>query len=158
MSISRYLKKFDSWMACAYKADKGTSGYEYPHERYVIYHYVFFGSAKIAKPFSDDVTVIKANGKLIDVKKYYKEHNVFQFLEDTSMWGFNKLSDSDDWDGKLVTENKIIPKSESVLVCLDGSPIVNEITLTRYDFDELSIGKEYDIMLNNGVLALFTRK
>jgi len=107
---------------------------------------------------SDDVTVIKANGKLIDVKKYYKEHNVFQFLEDTSMWGFNKLSDSDDWDGKLVTENKIIPKSESVLVCLDGSPVVNEITLTRYDFDELSIGKEYDIMLNNGVLALFTRK
>ena len=157
MTISRYLKKFNTWMACAYKADKDTAGYEYPHERYVIYHYVYHGSAKIAKPFTDDVTIIKANGKLIDVKKFYKQHNIFHFLEDTSMWGFNKMSDYDDWDGKLVDDDKIKVDSESVLVCLDGNPIVNNIELKKYDFDELSIGKEYDIMLNNGVLALFTR-
>tara|TARA_B100000424_G_C22582430_1_gene327315 strand:+ start:49 stop:273 length:225 start_codon:yes stop_codon:yes gene_type:complete len=73
------------------------------------------------------------------------------------MWGFNKMSDYDDWDGKLVDDDKIKVDSESVLVCLDGNPIVNNIELKKYDFDELSIGKEYDIMLNNGVLALFTR-
>ena len=73
MIISRYMKKFDSWMACAYKADEGTAGYEFPHERGVIYQYVYYGSAKIAKPFSDDVTIIKANGKLIDVKKKENE-------------------------------------------------------------------------------------
>ena len=32
-----------------------------------------------------------------------------------------------------------------------------ETYIKKYDFDELSIGNEYDIMLNNGVLALFTR-
>ena len=74
------------------------------------------------------------------------------------MWGFNKMSEGDDWSGKLLGDWKIKIKSESVLVCLDGSPSVNNITLTRYDFDELSIGKEYDIMLNSGVLALFTKK
>ena len=58
MTISRYLKKFKTWMSCAYKADKGTAGYEYPHERYVIYHYVYYGSAKIAKPFTDGSAVI----------------------------------------------------------------------------------------------------
>ena len=47
MTISRYLKKFKTWMSCAYKADKDTAGYEYPHERYVIYHYVYYGSAKL---------------------------------------------------------------------------------------------------------------
>ena len=157
MTISRYLKKFKTWMSCAYKADKGTAGYEYPHERYVIYHYVYYGSAKIAKPFTDDVTIIKANGKLIDVKKFYKQHNIFHFSEDTSMWGFNKMSDGDDWNGELLGDGKIKINSESVLVCLDGEPVVNNIKLRKYDFDELSIGKEYDIMLNSGVLALFTK-
>ena len=157
MIISRYMKRFDSWMSCAYKADEGTAGYEFPDERGVIYQYVYYGSAKIAKPFSDDVTIIKANGKLIDVKKFYRQHNVFHFVENTSMWGFNTLNDDDDWDGKLVVEDKIKVDSESVLICLDGHPIVNDIELKKYDYDELLIGKEYDILLNSGVLALFTK-
>ena len=81
----------------------------------------------------------------------------YDFLEDTSMWGFNTLNDDDDWDGKLVVEDKIKVDSESVLICLDGHPIVNNIELKKCDYDELSIGKEYDILLNSGVLALFTK-
>ena len=73
------------------------------------------------------------------------------------MWGFNKMSDDDDWNGELLGDGKIKINSESVLVCLDGEPVVNNIKLRRYDFDELLIGKEYDIMLNSGVLALFTK-
>ena len=42
-------------------------------------------------------------------------------------------------------------------MCLDGSPVVNGKTLARYDYDELSTSKTYDIDLKtDGVLTLFT--
>jgi hypothetical protein len=40
---------------------------------------------------------------------------------------------------------------------LDGSPVVNNITLSRYDYDELTEGKIYNIIPDSGVLALFTK-
>jgi len=46
----------------------------------------------------------------------------------------------------------------TVLVCLNGSPVVNSIKLSRYDYDELTEGKKYTIIPNGGVLALFTKK
>ena len=73
------------------------------------------------------------------------------------MWGFNTLIDGEDWDGRLLNQNYLKVEQQSVLVCLDGNPIVNEIKLCKYDYDELTIGKDYNIMLNNGVLALFTK-
>ena len=72
------------------------------------------------------------------------------------MWGFNTLNDDDDWDGRLINET-FTAEGQSVLVCLDGSPIVNNITLSRYDYDELTSGKIYNIIPDNGVLALFTK-
>ena len=70
--------------------------------------------------------------------------------------GFNTLNDNDDWDGKLINET-FTSKGQSVLVCLDGSPVVNNITLSRYDYDELTEGKIYNIIPDSGVLALFTK-
>ena len=52
----------------------------------------------------------------------------------------------------------ITVEKESSLVCLDGNPVVNGITLKRYDYDDLTIDKIYNINLNDGVLALFTRQ
>ena len=81
---------------------------------------------------------------------------IYDFLDDTSMWGFNTLNDNDDWDGKLINKT-FTAKGQSVLVCLDGSPVVNNITLSRYDYDELTEGKIYNIIPDSGVLALFTK-
>ena len=157
MKFDRYIKKCDTWVACAYDGEEGTCAYEYPHERKVLYHYLYYGSAKVGKPFSNDYKILKGDGTLLNVKDLYMKHNVFCFLEKTSMWGFNTLKDGEDWDGRLLNQDFLKVNQQSVLVCLDGNPIVNDVKLRKYDYDELTIGKDYNIMLNSGVLALFTK-
>ena len=156
MKFNRSIKKCESWVACAYSADKGTIGYEHHLERKVLYQYVYYGSAKIGKPFMSGYRLIDQKGELVDVKEFYMRDIIYDFVEDTSMWGFNTLNDDDDWNGKLIN-NTFTAKGQSVLVCLDGSPVVNNITLSRYDYDELTEGKIYNIISDSGILALFTK-
>ena len=156
MNFTTYMRRCGrSWMACANKADKGYLGLEYGSDRKTIFQYIFYGSAKICKVFSDETRIIENKGEIIDVKEFYKQDVIFNFLEDSYIWGFNKLNESDNWDAKLVKEKQIVGTCNSVLVCLDGNPIVNKNTLQRYDFDELQENKIYNIDIRNGVLALF---
>ena len=157
MNFTTYMKRCgQSWMACANKADKGSLGLEYGSDRKTIFQYIFYGSAKICKTFSNETRIIENKGEIIDVKEFYRENVIFNFLEDSYIWGFNKLNESDDWDARLVKEKQIIGTHKSVLVCLDGNPVVNKNTLQRFDFDELQVEKIYNIDIRNGVLALFT--
>lgn len=155
---TRYMKKCGSWMACAAKGEKGVFNFDYWIDRKAIYQYAFKGSVKICEPFSDKYKIVGGRGKLIDVKEFYRKTVVFEFLEDTEVWGFNKIDDREDWNGRLLEDGNVKVEKESALVCLDGNPVVNGITLNRYDYDDLTIDKLYDINLNDGVLALFTRR
>mgnify|MGYP001224747645 CR=1 FL=1 len=157
MNFVRSIKKCESWVACSYKADKETIGFEHYPDRRVLYQYVYYGSAKIGTPFSSQYRLINQKGCLIDVKEFYMKNIIYDFIEDTSMWGFNTLNDGEDWNGVLINET-FIAKRQSVLVCLDGSPVVNNIMLSRYDYDKLTEGKKYTILPDSGVLALFTKK
>ena len=156
MNFNRSIKKCESWVACAYSADKGTIGFEHQLERKVLYQYVYYGSAKIGKPFMSGYRLIDQKGELVDVKEFYMRDIIYDFVEDTSMWGFNTLKDTDDWIGELV-DKTFTAKGISVLVCLDGNPVVNNIELSRNDYDELTEGKTYNIIPNTGILALFTK-
>jgi len=170
----KYVKKCgDSWIACSAQASKGEVGLEPGIDRRTLYQYVFYGSVKIAEPFSNSSKTLDAkNGKLVDVKEFLGKNVVYEFLEDTYVFGFNQgvSTESDgqrdldgdstiDWSGKLIEKNGAITVAKkSILVCLDGSPVVNGKTLARYDYDELSTSKTYDIDLKtDGVLALFTQ-
>ena len=83
------------------------------------------------------------------------EKGVFNF----DYWIDRKaIDDREDWNGRLLEDGNIKVEKESALVCLDGNPVVNGITLNRYDYDDLTIDKLYDININDGVLALFTRR
>ena len=128
-------------MACGAKGDKGSVNFDYAYDRKTIYQYATKGLVKISKLFSSESKIF-GSGTLIDVKKFYNHNVVYEFLEDTDVWGFNQTFKS---------------SGTSILVCLDGSPIVNNITLSRYDYDELTAGKIYNIIPDNGVLALFTK-
>ena len=169
----KYVKKCgDSWIACSAQASKGEVGLEPGVDNRTLYQYVFYGSLKVAEPFSDSSKTLElTKGKLFDTKELLGKHVVYEFLEDTHVFGFNSYvkprSDSgefdasvtgNDWTGKLIEKNGTITVAKkSVLVCLDGSPVVNGKTLARYDYDELSTSKTYDIDLKtDGVLALFT--
>ena len=100
--------------------------------------------------------LIDQKGELVDVKEFYMRDIIYDFVEDTSMWGFNTLKDTDDWNGELV-DKTFTAKGISVLVCIDGNPVVNNIKLSRNDYDELTEGKTYNILPDTGVLALFTK-
>ena len=102
MNFNRSIKKCETWVACAYSADKGTIGFEHRLERKVLYQYVYYGSAKIGKPFMSGYRLIDQKGELVDVKEFYMRDIIYDFVEDTSMWGFNTLKDTDDWNGELV--------------------------------------------------------
>ena len=141
-------------MACGAKGGKGSVNFDYAHERKTIYQYATKGLVKISKLFSSESKIF-GSGTLINVKEFYNHNVVYEFLEDTDVWGFNPINE-DDWDGKIVNQT-FISSGTSILVCLDGSPIVNNITLSRYDYDELTSGKIYNIISDNGVLALFTK-
>ena len=119
-TFKRYLCRCDdTWMACAYEAEKGCIGVEYGSERKQIFHYVFKGSARVGKLFNNDSKIIDdSKGKLIDCKDLYGVDTAFEFLEDTEMWGFNVLDDNVNWDAKIVTESILTITKKSALVCL----------------------------------------
>lgn len=141
-------------MACGAKGGKGSVNFDYAHERKTIYQYATKGLVKISKLFSSESKIF-GSGTLINVKEFYNHNVVYEFLEYTDVWGFNPINE-DDWDGKIVNQT-FKSSGTSILVCLDGNPIVNNITLSRYDYDELTAGKIYNIIPDNGVLALFTK-
>ena len=158
-NCKRYLCKCDdTWMACAYEAEKGCLGVEYGAQRRQIFQYVFKGSARVGKLFSGDSKIIDdSKGKLVDCKEFYNVDTAFEFLEDTEMWGFNVLDDNTNWDGKIVTESKLTITGKSALVCLGGTPTVNDKELVKYDYIDIANG-DYTIDLKtDGVLLLFTK-
>ena len=79
-TFKRYLCGCDTWMACAYEAEKGCLGVEYGSERRQIFHYVFKGSAKVGKLFDGNPKSIDGSkGKLIDCKDLYGVDTAFDF-------------------------------------------------------------------------------
>jgi hypothetical protein len=100
--------------------------------------------------------LVNEKGKLVDVKEFLDTTTIFSFQKDTFVFGFNTI-DGGDWDGELVSQDEIKSDTESVLICLEGNPIVNNTKLRRFDYDELKIDKKYNIDLNGGVLALFKK-
>ena len=157
----QYIKRCgDSFIACAAQGTKGEVGLESAKDRRTLFNYCFYGSVKITEPFGNSIKTIDGKkGQLVDVKEFLGKTVVYEFLEDTHTFGFNLGRDSkDDWSGKLIEKNGGLQVTKkSILVCLDGSPVVNGKTLARYDYDELLTTKSYDIDLKtDGVLALFT--
>ena len=90
------------------------------------------------------------------MKDYLYQPRLYEALEDFYVWGFNTFP-NEDWDARLLTDEVVTVDEDSVLICLDGRPIVNDISLRRFDYSELSTEKSYDVKLNDGVIALFTR-
>ena len=155
MNSQHYFKKLEKFAVCAFQAEKGCIEVEEKSESCGIYHYVFYGSAKIGKVFESGFEIIK-KGDFFSMKDYLYQPRIYEALEDVYVWGFNTFP-KQDWDARLLTDETLTVDGESILVCLDGKPVVNDITLRRFDYSELSKDKSYDVKLGDGVIALFTR-
>ena len=73
------------------------------------------------------------------------------------MVGFSSLNKKQDWNGKLVSGNIVKEERDSILMCLDGSPIVENQELSIFDYGNLDAGVEYEVDAVDGILAVFTK-
>ena len=90
MNSQHYFKKLDKFAVCAFKAEKGCIEVELKSESCGIYHYVFYGSAKIGKVFESGFEIIK-KGDFFSMKDYLYQPRIYEALEDVYVWGFNKF-------------------------------------------------------------------
>ena len=61
------------------------------------------------------------------------------------------------WDGKLVKNGILTVQKKSWMICFDGHPIVNDKKISTLDYAQIYPDKDYEINLNKGVLAVFTK-
>ena len=73
------------------------------------------------------------------------------------MVGFSSLNKKQDWNGKLVSGNIVKEEQDSILICLDGSPVVENQELSIFDYGNIDAGVEYEVDAIDGILAVFTK-
>lgn len=151
-----YFKKCEEFCVCAIKCDKDWVGIEPKNLNYGLYHYCVYGSARIGIPFQKDYEEINPKD-FFDMKKYLNDHIMMEICEDFYWIGFNTLDKNQNWNGKLVTDDILVVEKESWIICFDGHPIVNNKELSRFDYAPLYPDKKYEIILNKGVLGVFTK-
>tara|TARA_B100000945_G_scaffold260835_1_gene219050 strand:+ start:1629 stop:2111 length:483 start_codon:yes stop_codon:yes gene_type:complete len=154
----KYYKKCGDFIICGYEADKGSIGNEYGGYRTTLYQIVVKGSGKIAKLFDSNVKDLSvSSGRLVDLKDLLGEDVVFQFTEDTEVFGFNTLDVKQDWNAELITDTFTASSDDSWIVCFDGKSTINDKDFEKYDYGKVTKGTEYKVTLNNSILVLFTK-
>ena len=73
------------------------------------------------------------------------------------MIGFNTLDKPQDWNGRIVNEDILKVEKDGMLICFDGSPVVEDQQLAMFDYGSVHSGQEYSIDVTEGVLGLFTK-
>jgi len=154
----KYYKKCGDFIVCGYEADKGSIGNEYGGYRTTLYQIVVKGSGKIAKLFDSNVKDLSvSSGRLVDLKDLLGKDVVFQFTEDTEVFGFNTLDVKQDWNAELITDTFTASSDDSWIVCFDGKSTINDKDFEKYDYGKVTKGTEYKVTLNNSILVLFTK-
>ena len=154
----KYYKKCGDFIICGYEAEKGSIGHEYGGYRTTLYQIVVKGSGKIAKLFDSSVKELSvSSGRLVDLKDLLEKDVVFQFTEDTEVFGFNTLDVKQDWNAQLITDTFTASSDDSWIICFDGKSSINDKDFEKYDYSKVTKGTEYKVTLNNSILVLFTK-
>ena len=154
--IKRLIKKCEEFYICAEYGDKDAVGVEYSG-RFTMYQYIISGTTSFNLIDGDKLIQERYSreNELIDVKKYLNDRLLVIAEEDMFMVGFNTLDRNVDWNGKLVKDN-FIGDDKSWLICFDGYPIINDQELKRWDYAKLE-NKEYNVIINDGLVGVFTK-
>lgn len=156
--IKTFVKKCEDFYVCAEIGEKGAFGYEFVEDRKTMYQYIIKGQISLITISEDDLTrqVCNSDNGLIDVKKYRYSPLCCRADDDFYMVGFNTLHNNIDWEGEIKKES-FIGNDDSWLIVFDGNPSINGKSLKRFDYAKLE-NKKYNVTLNNGVIAVFTKK
>jgi len=151
----------DDFALCNLKLDKGWIGIHEVDENKGLYYYLYSGSPKVGIAF-ENTMINLTKGALTSTKQHLDKSIILEATDDCDMIIFNTIEKSQDWSGSLITSKEqfytfTCDNANSYLICLDGAPIVNSKNLQKFDYSKLTLGKEYTVTLNNGVLGLFTK-
>ena len=155
MTVKRFFKKCEEFSICSEIADSGDYFVDGYPDNTTMFHICTKGSVRLAKPFDGEIDILP-NKELVDTRKYLYEQRIYQALEDLYIIGFNPLKPEQDWDGELI-KNSFTGNIKSYLICFDGKPVVNGKEMKRWDYASL-VNKTYEVEINDGILALFTKK
>ena len=156
MKYTRFFKKCEDFSICSELGDSDCIVAEHTEERRTLYQIVVYGSGKVARPFESEFKVSdSSDNNFVNLKEYLHDHTIFHSTEPFHMYGFNTSEKYVDWDGRLVTES-FTGDDKSWLICFNGSPVVNGKVLHKLDYAKLS-EKDYNVVLNDGILGMFTK-
>tara|TARA_Y100000022_G_scaffold113234_1_gene97782 strand:+ start:7 stop:480 length:474 start_codon:yes stop_codon:yes gene_type:complete len=156
MKYTRFFKKCEDFSICSELGDSDCIVAEHTNERRTLYQIVVYGSGKVARPFESEFKVLdSSDNNFVNLKEYLHDHTIFHSTEPFHMYGFNTSEKYVDWDGRLVTES-FTGDDKSWLICFNGSPVVNGKVLHKLDYAKLS-EKDYNVVLNDGILGMFTK-
>lgn len=156
--IKAFVKKCEDFYICTEMGEKGAFGYEFVEDRKTMYQYIIKGKISLISISEDDLTrqVCNSDDGLIDVKKYRHSPLCCRADDDFYMVGFNTLHKNIDWEGEI-KKKSFIGNDDSWLIVFDGYPSINGKNLKRFDYAKLE-SKKYNVTLNDGVIAVFTKK
>ena len=156
MKYTRFFKKCEEFSICSELGDSDCIVAEHTEERRTLYQIVVYGSGQVARPFESEFKVLdSSDNNFVNLKEYLHDHTIFHSIEPFHMYGFNTSEKNIDWDGRLVTES-FTGDDKSWLICFDGNPVVNGKVLHKLDYAKLS-EKDYNVVLNDGILGMFTK-
>lgn len=152
----RYHKKCEEFSICSEVGESDLLFTETSEDRRTLYQIVVKGTGRVGEIFNDRYTILdEKDDNFVDLKKYIGTATIFQSYTPFHIYGFNTLNVENDWDGKLVT-NSFRGDDKSWLICFKGEPVVNGVTMKTMDYAKL-IEKDYDVILNEGMLGIFTK-
>ena len=155
----RFHRICEDFTLCVNIGERGYVLAEHPDERYTIFYYALYGSGKIGKIFESDYILIESKN-LTDVREYINSEVIFHAHEDFCLIGFNTMNKNIHWNARILDKNTKVVKEnkKSILICLDGSMIVNDKKFKRYNYASLVVGKEYNIEIDQDSMAvIFTQ-
>ena len=154
--MRHFFKKCEEFTLCGGVGDAdGLFTHGYP-DNYAIYHIITKGEVRMARPFeSEYITLDEYRNNFVDVKDYLYSKRYYTSLTPYHMYGFNALEPKQDWNGRLVTES-FDGDDRSWLICFNGKPIINGITVKPMDYAKLE-NKPYDVQLNDAIVGVFTK-
>ena len=157
MSVKSYLKRCEEFSICSQVGDcAGLIFVEEAVDRSTMYQIIVKGSGKVSTIFNSDYIIGDSHkNNFIDMKKYLGQSTIFESHEPFLIYGFNKLSKNQDWNGKLISES-FEGDDKSWLVCFDGRPVINGVELARMDYAKLE-NKHYNVDIKDGLVGVFKK-
>ena len=156
MIMERFIKKCEEFVICGSYGDANVTFADGFPDNNAIYHVITKGEIKMGVPFdSDYITLHYKDNNFVDVKEYLYKNRIYLSLSSYYMYGFNSIDIKQDWNGKLVEES-FEGDNKSWLICFNGTPIINGVTLESMDYAKLE-SKHYNVDINDAIVGIFTK-